>query len=137
MENASKGVSSFKDFLPAFLVLILAGGGGLALVTFLTLPTLGPRWLFFFFLVLLVSGIALPISYLLNLRFPSKPPIENVVVIREALLAGIFLALIAWLRMGRVLTFPLAILLAAAIILIEFFLRLWERGRWKPQQPHN
>lgn len=137
MENASKGVLSFKDFLPAFLVLILAGGGGLALVTFLTLPTLGPRWLFFFFLVLLVSGIALPISYLLNLRFPSKPPIENVVVIREALLAGIFLALIAWLRMGRVLTFPLAILLAAAIILIEFFLRLWERGRWKPQQPHN
>jgi len=137
MENASKGVSSFKDFLPAFLVLILAGGGGLALVTFLTLPTLGPRWLFFFFLVLLASGIALPIAYLLNLRFASKHPVDQPVIIREALLAGIFLALIAWLRMGRVLTFPLAILLAAAIILIEFFLRLWERGRWKPQQPHN
>lgn len=136
METPPKATVTFKDFLPAFLILILLGGGGLALVTLFTLPTLGPRWLFFFFLVLLASGIALPIALLLNLRFPSTPPVENPVIIREALLAGIFVALLAWMRMGRILTFPLAILLAAAFSLVEFFLRLWERGRWKPQQPN-
>ena len=86
--------------------------------------------------MLLASGIALPIALLLNLRFPSTPPVENPVIIREALLAGIFVALLAWMRMGRILTFPLAILLAAAFSLVEFFLRLWERSRWKPQQPN-
>jgi hypothetical protein len=134
MEKPIKGNQTFKDFLPTFLILILAGGGGLALVTLFTLPTLGPRWLFFFFLVLLASGIALPIALLLNLRFPSTPPIENPVIIRETLLAGIFVALIAWMRMGRILTFPLSVLRAAAFALVEFFLRLWERGRRKPQE---
>jgi hypothetical protein len=136
METPPKATTTFKDFLPAFLILILLGGAGLALVTFFTLPTLGPRWLFFFFLVLLASGIALPIALLLNLRFPSAPPVENPVIIREALLAGIFVGLLAWMQMGRLLTFPLAILLAAAFILVEFFLRLWERSHWKPQQPN-
>ena len=136
METPPKATATFKDFLPAFLILIVTGGAGLALVTLFTLPTLGPRWLFFFFLVLLASGIALPIALLLNLRFPSTPPVENLVIIREALLAGIFVALLAWMRMGRILTFPLAILLAAAFSLVEFFLRLWERSRWKPQQPN-
>ena len=136
METPSKATFTFKDFLPAFLILILLGGGGLAVVTLFTLPTLGPRWLFFFFLVLLASGLALPIAYLLNLRFASKHPIDQPVIIREALLAGIFVALLAWMRMGRLLTFPLAILLAAAFFLIEFCLRLWERSRWKPQQPN-
>jgi len=88
METPSKATFTFKDFLPAFLILILLGGGGLALVTLFTLPTLGPRWLFFFFLVLLASGIALPIAYLLNLRFASKHPVDQPVIIREALLAA-------------------------------------------------
>ena len=107
METPPKATATFKDFLPAFLILILLGGGGLALVTLFTLPTLGPRWLFFFFLVLLASGIALPIAYLLNFRFASKHPVDQPVIIREALLAGIFVALLAWMRMAS-LTFRLS-----------------------------
>ncbi len=74
METPPKATLTFKDFLPAFLILILLGGGGLALVTLFTLPTLGPRWLFFFFLVLLASGIALPIAYLLNCALQASIP---------------------------------------------------------------
>jgi len=60
METPPKATVTFKDFLPAFLILIVIGGAGLALVTLFTLPTLGPRWLFFFFLVLLASELLCP-----------------------------------------------------------------------------
>ncbi|MFZ3069745.1 MAG: hypothetical protein WA110_01300 [Anaerolineaceae bacterium] len=135
MENKAQSPHSFKDFLPAFLVLILAGGVGLALVTTLLLPTLGPRWLFFFCLVLVAAGLSLPATYFFDLRFPSTPPAEKSVIIRQAMWVGIFVALISWLQMGRVLTLPLAVILGAAFVLIEVLLRLWERSRWKPQLP--
>ena len=85
-------------------------------------------------MVLLVTGLFLPFTWFLNLRFPSKPPAPRAVVIRQAAWFGVFTALLAWLQMGRVLNFPLAIILGAALILIELLLRLWERSRWKPGQ---
>ncbi len=135
METETYPPLSFKAYLPAFLLLIIVGGAGLVLVTLLLLPTLGPRWLFFFFLLMLVSGLALPITYFLNLRFPSKPPAERNVIVRQAVWIGVYVTLLAWLQMGRILTFPLAFILGAALVLIEVLLRLWERSRWKPQTP--
>ena len=135
MENPQRTIPPFKEYLPAFLILLALGGGGLALVTNLTLPTLGPRWLFFFFLVLLGAGAALPAAYFLNLRFPTKPPAERSVIMREALWTGVCVSLLAWLRMGRVLTLPLGVIIAAVFVLVELLLRLWERSRWKPQNP--
>lgn len=135
MESETQTPKSFKDYLPAFLVLVIVGGVGLALVTILLVPTLGPRWLFFFFLFLLVTGLALPMTYFLNLRFPSTPLAETGVIIRQACWVGGYITLLSWLQMGRILTFPLAFILGAAFVLVEFLLRLWERSRWKPQQP--
>jgi hypothetical protein len=122
-------------YLPAIFLLILIGGGGLFFVVTSTLPTIGPRWLFFFFLVLLVSGIFLPLTWLLNRRFQSNPPAGPHIIIRQAVWFGVFAALLSWLRIGRVLTFPLGIIMGAALFLIEFLIRLWERSRWKPTQP--
>jgi len=135
MKNPERVLPPFKEFLPVFLILLAVGGGGLALLLNLTLPTLGPRWLFFFLLVLLGSGAALPAAYFLNLRFPTTPPAERSVIMREALWAGVFVSLLAWLRMGRVLTLPLGVIIAAVFVLVELLLRLWERSRWKPQNP--
>ncbi len=135
MENPGRTIPPFKEFLPVFIILLALGGGGLALVINLTLPTLGPRWLFFFFLVLLGAGAALPVAYFLNIRFPTTPPAERSVIMREALWAGVFVSLMAWLRMGRVLTFPLGVIIAAVLVLVEVLLRLWERSRWKPENP--
>ena len=125
--------TSFREYLPSFLLLLVIGAVGLAATLRFMLPTIGPRWLFYFFLVMVVSAIFLPFTYFLNIRFPSKPPAERNVIIRQALWFGIFVAILAWLQLGRALTFPLGVILAAAIILIEMLLRMWERSRWKPE----
>mgnify|MGYP000919816117 FL=1 len=124
----------FRFFLPAMLVLIVVGAVGIALILTMTLPTIGPRWLFFFFIVIFVTGLFLPLTWFINLRFPSKPPVPPQVIVRQAAWFGIFAALLLWLRMGRVLTAPLGVILAAALFLVEFLIRLWERSRWNPQQ---
>ncbi len=126
---------TFKDFLPVFLILTLSGWIGLLVVVLIFLPLLGPRWLFFFFGVLALSGTTLPLVYYLNRRFPSDPLAEKSVIIRQSLWFGIYGSTIAWLQMGRVLNTGLALILAGAFILIELFLRLLERSRWKPKAP--
>ncbi len=126
---------SFKEFLPSFLILTLFGWIGLILVIILLLPTLGPRWLFYFFLILAISGSIMPVVYYLNKRFPSNPPAEKTVIIRQSIWFGAFAATITWLQMGRVLNTALGLILAGAFILIELLLRLWERSHWKTEAP--
>jgi hypothetical protein len=120
-------------FLPLSMCLIVIGFVGIFLLLQTTLPTLGPRWLLFFLGVLGLTGVGLPITYFLNGRFPSNPPADELVIIRQALWFGIFGGAIAWLQLGRVLTGGLAIILAAAFTMIEFLLRLFERSRWNPK----
>lgn len=128
---------SVKSTLPAAILLAVIGSAGLIYVILNTLPYPGPLWLFFFLSVLVVTGIFLPVAAFLNLRFPSKPPARRNVVVREASLAGIYFATLAWLQIDRVLTFGLGLLLAAGLILVEFLLRLREKGRWDPQKMLN
>jgi hypothetical protein len=121
-----------RTFLPASILLILIGWGGWIGVTFFTFPNGGTRWLFFFTAVLGFTGIALPLMAFLNRRFPSIPPPTSAVILRQALLAGMYLPILAWLQIGRVLTPSLALLLAIGFILIEWLLRMRERAQWKP-----
>ena len=129
-----KSALPFSHFLLPTFLLILIGGGGLYYTIFNELPTLGPRWLFFFFIVIFVSGVFLPFAWLINARFPSDPPVEPVIVVREALWFGIFIAVMAWMQLGRVLNVPLAVILGAAFLLIEVLLRIWEHSRWQPRE---
>ena len=120
------------NFLPAALVLFILGWGGLIALTISTLPTVGPRWLFFFLCVLAITGTVLPVTAFLNRRFPSTPPPSAMVVVRQALWFAVYGATVIWLQMGRVLNPALAILLAIGLGLIEFLLRLSEKSQWKP-----
>lgn len=122
----------FKTFLPAALILFILGWGGLAALVLFTLPTVIPRWLFFFCLVLALTSLALPVSAFLNRRFPSTPPPHPGVILRQAIWFGLFGATLAWLQMGRALSPTLVVLLALGLILIEFLLRLSEKSQWKP-----
>ena len=124
----------FSYYLPAIIILIVAGGGGLYLVMTQMLPTVGPRWLFYFCLLLLVSGLFMPLTWFMNRRFPSVNPAGPTVVIRQAVWFGIFAAMLSWLQIGRVLTLTIAIILGVALAIIEFLIRMWERSRWKPGQ---
>jgi hypothetical protein len=127
--NTSPRVSAF---LPAALFLFITGWSGLIALIITTLPTVGPRWLFFFLCVLAITGTMLPITAFLNHRFPSTPPPTPLVIVRQALWFAIFGATLAWLQIGRVLNPTLVILLAIGLGLIEFLLRLSEKSQWKP-----
>lgn len=121
---------SFWSILWVSLVLCLIGWGGLVVLIYISLPTLAPRWLFFFLLTLAMSGIGLPIVYFLNRRFPASPPVASGVVLREGMWFGVYGSLLSWLQMGRVLTPGLAMVLAVGLILVEFLLRLSEHSQW-------
>jgi hypothetical protein len=121
-----------KTFVPAALILALIGWGGLYALMNFTIPTVGPRWMFFFLSVLALTGTSLPIVAFLNQRFQTTPPVSSGVIVREAILIGIYFPTLAWLQLGRVLTPALILLLAIGLLAIEILLRLRERSQWNP-----
>jgi hypothetical protein len=123
-----------REFLPAALILLILGWVGFYLVVMYTTPSGGTRYLFFFTAVLAFTGMALPVVAFLNRRFASTPPATRAVILRQAIWAGIYLPTLAWLRIGRILTPSIALLLAVGLILIEWLLRLRERSQWKPDR---
>lgn len=132
MENQPS--PSVKTIIPVALVLAITGWLGVAGVIYFSLPTVGPRWLFFFFSVLAITGTCLPLVAFFNQRFPSTPPAGVSVILRQTLWVGIFIPTLAWLQIARVLTIGLAVILAVSIVIVEGLLRLRERSRWKPRQ---
>ncbi len=128
----SQSSPSVKTFIPAAIILALIGWGGLYTLLNFTIPTVGPRWLFFFLSVLALTGTSLPVAAFLNQRFPTDPPVSSGVIVREAIWIGIYFPTLAWLQLGRVLTPALILLLATGLIAIEVLLRLRERSQWKP-----
>lgn len=111
---------------------MIVGWGGLLAVILNTTPSGGTRWLFFFTAVLGLTGTALPVVAFLNRRFPSTLPATSWVIVRQAIWVGVYFPTLAWLRVGRVLTPSLALLIGLGLILIEWLLRLRERSQWEP-----
>jgi hypothetical protein len=133
-EDQSPPISAF---FPAAIILGVTGWVGLFILVSFSIPTIGPRWLFFFLGVLALTGTALPIIAFLNRRFTTKPPATRGVVLREAIWAGIYLPTLAWLQIGRALSLALVLLLAIALCLIEWLLRMRDRSQWNPQNEVN
>jgi len=128
----TRSTPSISSFLPTAFILAILGWGGLFLLIQNTIPTVGPRWLFFFLCVLAFTGTALPVVAFLNRRFPTVPPATPGMVIREAIWVGLYGTTLAWLQLGRVLNLGLVFLLAVGFIAIEILVRLRERSQWKP-----
>jgi len=119
-------------FLPAAIILMLIGWGGLYLLISYAPIHGGTRWLFYFLSVLALTGTALPLVAFLNRRFPSTPPPSGGVILRQAIWLGIYFPIIAWLLEKDIFSPFLAVLLALGFAAIEFLLRLRERSQWKP-----
>ena len=130
----SKKLPSFWIFIWISVFLSLVGWGGIGYLFLEMPPELGPRWLFFFFLMMARSGLSLPVTYFFNLRFPTDPPADSSVVLREAMWFGVYGCTLAWLQLGRVLTPGMTVVLAAGLLLVEFLLRLGERSLWSPKE---
>jgi hypothetical protein len=129
----SNNLVSLGLFIFTGLFLAIIGWGGLAALIIYTLPTIGPRWLFYFLFLLALSGTALPIIAFLHRRFPNIPPVEGETVLRQATWFGIYGCLLVWLSMGRVLNFNKGLFILFGFILIEFLLSLRESSRWHPK----
>jgi hypothetical protein len=131
MTNNTQSSPSVKSFLPAAILLMFMGWGGLYYILSQTTPSGGTRWAMFFTGVLAITGTVLPLVAFLNQRFPSTPPVTTFVVLRQSLWFGIYFPTLAWLQIGRTLTPIIALLLALGLVLIEWLLRLRERSQKK------
>src|SRR5512143_578768 len=125
---------SAAQYISSALFLVLVGWGGLALILFVyNLPPLvWARWGFFALWFTGLTGLALPIVYLLSLRFPSQPPAEPGAIVRQAIWVGVYGSVLAWLQLGHLITLWVWMGLAGGLIGIEYLIRLRERARWRP-----
>jgi hypothetical protein len=136
----TKPASAPKPSFPAGLFLMaglfaVLGWGGVAAVIFLTLPFLGPRWVFFFSLFVAFTGTALPAVWYLNRRFVAERfPAESVLV-REAIEAASLGVFLVWLQAGRMFTPFLGWIFFGAFLAVELLLRVYEHSRWTPGAP--
>ncbi len=119
---------SFRDYLPSTITLILVGCGGLAAIFYFSTPLVWARWGFYVLGIMALTGISLPIVYFLHLRFPSDPPAESNVLIRQSLWVGVYGATLAWLQLGHLVTLYVILGLAGGLIAVEYFLRMREKA---------
>jgi hypothetical protein len=124
------GSSSYRSLMVAGAVLASAGWLGLILLLNTTLPTVGPRWLFFFLWTLAVTGTALPFVWVLHRRFDPSP-VSGRVLLRQSLLVGLLAGTCMWLQINRTLTLPLVLLLTIGLGGVESLVRAVERSTWR------
>ena len=117
-------------------ILAVVGWSGVAWLIWLSgrLPTVPNRWVFYVLLQIALTGTALPFVRLLHRRFSRRRAlyVRAGVLVRQAIWVGLFGTTCAWLRIPRLLSGPMAIVIALALIAIEALLRLRERMAWQP-----
>ena len=118
----------FKPFGLSALALAVIGWGGLYLLLTMTLPFVWSRWGFFALLLMALTGTALPIVFYLHQRFPTDPPADANVLIRQAMWVGVYGATLAWLQLGRLVTLYVILGLAGGLIAAEYFIRIREKA---------
>ena len=123
---------SFRQFLGPSLFLIIAGWGGITALLIFTEPVVWMRWALFALLFMGLTGTFLPIIYFFHLRFPSVPPAEARVLVRQAQWIGTYGIILLWLRSGDLLTLWLMLGLGGGLIAIEWLIRMRENARWNP-----
>ncbi len=123
---------TFRNYLFSTLALIIIGWSGIAVLLYFSLPFVWARWGFFVFGIMALTGTALPVVYFLHHRFPSDPPAGSNVIVREAMWVGVYVATLAWLQLGRLVTLYVILGLAGGLVAIEYFIRLREKANRTP-----
>lgn len=76
-----------------------------------------------------ITGLTLPLVYYANVRFdPSPEGPALIVILRQALLLGLWVAFCFWLQMNRSLGLAVAILVAAVLATFEILLQVRRRA---------
>jgi len=115
--------------LAAALVMGVLAWAGLAALIITQPPRIGGQlWLFFVLLCVAISCTILPFVRYLNVRLTplTRDLPQSGVILRQSVWFGLFVMVCAWLQIPRVLSLPMAALLALAFIGVEIFLRIRE-----------
>ena len=123
---------TFRNYLLSTLTLMIIGWGGLASLFYFSLPYVWSRWGLFVLGIMALTGTALPVVYFLHRRFPTEPPAESNVIVRQALWVGVYAATLAWLQLGHLVTLYVILGLAGGLIATEYFIRLREKANRRP-----
>ena len=128
MRNWKSSRSLLALYVAAGMLAFVGWVGVLALV-FNTVPSLIPRWMFFALGLASLTGTAVPFIRYLNRRFEHGLA-SSVLFLRRSILVGVFGTTLAWLQIGRSLSWGSSMLLAGVFISIELLLELRERSRY-------
>ena len=123
---------TFRNYLSSTLALMIIGWGGIVALFYFSLPFVWSRWGLFVLGIMALTGTALPVVYFLHIRFPTEPPAESNVIVRQALWVGVYGATLAWLQLGRLVTLYVILGLAGGLIATEYFIRLREKANRRP-----
>jgi len=129
----SRSTSSFLPYLSSTISLFVLGWGAAAISIFTLTPTVWARWLLFFGGTLGLTGLAMPVIWFLNLRFPSEPLAGSTVIVRQAIWVGVYGVLLVWLQQARLVTLWIGLGLALGLVAIEYLIRMREKARWQPK----
>jgi len=118
---------NYRPVLLAAILLAAAGWGGLYLLLTQTLPTVLPRWVFFFLLILASSGTSLPFLWLLHRRFDTNP-FSPGLLHRQSLEFSLVITILTWLQINRTFSLTLALVISVGMILLESLLQRLKRS---------
>ena len=124
LERRSDGEQ--RGVLLASLLMVIVGWGGLAHLMVSTRPRIGGEiWLFFILLQIAVTGMAIPLVFLISQRLaPKSDPVpRSGVVVRRSVWIGIIVVTCAWLLIPRYLSPPVLAVVVLLFFVIEVFLR--------------
>ena len=122
-------------YLAAGTLMFVGWGGMLALLLF-TVPTVDARWMFFLLALSALTGTAIPFIIFLSKRF-GKIPISVNVLMRRAIWVGVIGCILAWLQLGRALTWTISLLIVTVIVGIEWLIEIRERSLWNPENANE
>ena len=116
--------------------LMFVGWGGMLALLLLWVPTVDARWMFFVLGLSALTGTSIPFIVFLSRRF-GKTPISVNVLMRRAIWVGVIGCILAWLQLGRSLTWTIALLIVSVIVGIEWLIEIRERSLWNPNNANE
>ena len=122
-------------YLAAGTLMFVGWGGMLALLLF-TVPTVDARWMFFVLGMSALTGTSIPFIVFLSRRFGNNPLSVNVLM-RQAIWVGVIGCILAWLQLGRALTWTIGLLIVSVIVGIEWLIEIRERSLWNPNNANE
>ena len=122
-------------YLAAGTLMFVGWGGMLALLLF-TVPTVDARWMFFVLGMSALTGTSIPFIMFLSRRF-GKNPLSVNILMRRAIWVGVIGCILAWLQLGRALTWTIGLLIVSVIVGIEWLIEIRERSLWNPNNANE